>query len=404
MNNDLLSVEDAFRAVLECCAPLPPSRVPLSMARGCCLAEDVSADRDSPPFDRSVVDGFAVRAADLGNGRAPLSIGEELYAGTTPSRPLAPGEAALIMTGAPLPKGADAVVMVERTEREGAQVRFDNSVVLPGQNVMPQGREMKAGDLVLGRGERLTPTRLGVLASVGRSAVQVVPVPRVAVVPTGDELVEPDQVPGPGQIRNSNAVVLEGLVSQAGAIPLLSPIAPDEPEALGEILEEGLASDVLLITGGVSAGQRDLVPGALARLGVTRVFHKVRLKPGKPLWFGVGPKRGDRPGTLVFGLPGNPVSGVVGFLLFVRPALDALAGRPIETLNLTPYPLAGSFVHKGERPTFQPVRWVDGALEPLNWGGSADLLTVARAHGFAHFPAGDRTYAPGDVVGFLQLG
>lgn len=412
MNAEILTVEEALRAVMEQTAPLPALRLPLSMARGCGLAEDVAADRDSPPFDKSIVDGYAIRTGDLADAGRTLRIGESIYAGAMPTRPLRPREAALIMTGAPTPEGADAVVMIERTQLEADHILIDEGSVQAGRNILPRGSEMKAGQVVLHRGERLTPVRLGVLASVGRAMPLVLPAPRVAIVPTGDELVEPDQVPGAAQIRNSNAPVLEALVAQAGAVPLLFPIAPDDAPMLGESLQEGLAADVLLITGGVSAGQRDLVPAALAQLGVERVFHKVRLKPGKPLWFGVGPRRGDKPGTLVFGLPGNPVSGIVGFLLFVRPALDALAGCPAGPFELPRYPLTGPFVHRGERPTFHPVRRVgherDGSgrigLEPLSWTGSADLLTVARADGFAHFPAGDHQYAAGDVVGFLCLG
>ncbi|MDR3635391.1 MAG: molybdopterin molybdotransferase MoeA [Isosphaeraceae bacterium] len=412
MKVDLLTVEEATQAVLERACALPPIRLPLSMARECLLAEDVSADGDSPPFDKALMDGFALRFADLRNGVGTLRIVEELYAGSLPSRSLMGGDASLIMTGAPIPEGADTVVMIERTRRDGDRVLVEDPSVRPGGNILRRGREMRAGDVIVRRGETLTPTRLGMLASAGRPSPLVVPAPRVAIVPTGDELVESNQVPGPGQIRNSNAVVLEALVAGAGAIPLLSPIARDDPEILREALGEGLASDVLLITGGVSAGQRDLVPATLMGLGVERVFHKVRLKPGKPLFFGVGPRRGEKPGTLVFGLPGNPVSGVVGFLLFVRPALDLLAGRAGRPLGLPLYPLTRAFVHAGEKPTYHPARRVEWTgrgpgtvgLEPLASAGSADLLTASRADGFALFPAGDRAYAPGDVVGFLDLG
>jgi molybdopterin molybdotransferase len=189
------------------------------------------------------------------------------------------------------------------------------------------------------------------------------------------------------------------------------PIAPDEPAALQQILQRGLESDVLVITGGVSAGQRDLVPAALEHLGVRRIFHKVRLKPGKPLWFGVGPPRPrtEQPAPLVFGLPGNPVSGLVGFLLFIKPALAVLGGRPAAP-GLSEARLVRGFRHRGDRPTYHPARQVPGGdphapapLETLEWAGSADLRTVAAADGFAVFSAGDRDYNPGENVGFLPM-
>ena len=199
------------------------------------------------------------------------------------------------------------------------------------------------------RGSRLSPASLGLLASVGRPRVMVIPRPRVAIVSTGDELVPPEETPGPGQIRNSNAVMLQALAVSRGATVSALPIARDEPGELKRILKEGLDSDVLLITGGVSAGQRDLVPAALAELGVTRIFHKIRLKPGKPLWFGTLPGQGDRAGTLVFGLPGNPVSGLVGFLLFVGPALHQLS-RPVRVVARAGRGQAWRHVHSPRRP------------------------------------------------------
>lgn len=408
----MLTVEEALRAIMERCAPLPARVRPLATALGCVLAEDVTADLDLPPFDKALVDGYALRSGDLlgavGDERR-LTIVEEIAAGQTPSRPLAPGEAASIMTGAPLPRGADAVVMVEQARRFGDVVIVDDPRVTPGKSRLARGREMRAGEVVLRLGARINAPMSGVLASVGRTEVRVVPPPRVAVVPTGDELVEPDQVPGPGQIRNSNASMLRALVVASGAEVEVHAIAPDDPSRLRRAIERGLAADVLLITGGVSAGNRDLVPETLGRLGVERVFHKIRLKPGKPLWFGIGPSRGAAPGPLVFGLPGNPVSGIVGFLLLVRPALERLAGRDPAIVQPVVYPLASPFEHKGDRPTYHPAHLLtaeDGrtAVATLDWAGSADLRAVAHADGFAMFAAGDRTYSQGEIVGFLALG
>jgi molybdopterin molybdotransferase len=404
----LLTIEEALAAVLEAAGPLPATREPLGQALRCVLGEDVAADIDLPPFDKALVDGYAVRCDDLTSGDRWLRLGELITAGRNPTRSLAAREAAVVMTGAPVPPGCDAVVMHERTRSGDGVVWVEEAAVRAGQNILPRGREMHAGEVVLTRGTILKPAHLGVLASIGRTAVRVVR-PRVAIVPTGDELVEPDRTPGPGQIRNSNAIMLHGMVLEETARAEVLPIAPDEPAALRQILERGLESDVLVITGGVSAGQRDLVPAALEHLGVRRIFHKVRLKPGKPLWFGVGPPRPmtDQPAPLVFGLPGNPVSGLIGFLLFLKPALAVLAGRP-PAPGLSDARLVRSFRHRGDRPTYHPARLVPGddpcaplPIETLEWAGSADLRAVAAADGFAVFPAGDRDYDPGEIVGFL---
>ncbi len=403
----MLTVENALNLVLGRASALPPRSTPLAEALGCLLAEDVASDLDLPPFAKALVDGYAVRLDDLANGERRLPVGEEILAGRMPTRPLGPGEAAVIMTGAPLPAGADAVVMVEKTRREGDFVVIDDSGIVPGRNFMPRGLEMRLGEVVVSRGEVLNAARLGVLASVGRAWVSVVPRPRVAIVSTGDELVEPDRVPGPGQIRNSNATMLRAFAAVAGVEAEILPIAPDEPLALRAILSRGLLADVLLITGGVSAGNRDLVPETLETLGVRRVFHKVKMKPGKPLWFGVGPDRETgTPGPLVFGLPGNPVSGIVGFLLFVRPALDLLAARPGPADRTSDVRLSAPFAQSGDLPRYHPSRRTGDAasVEPLEWAGSADLRTVARADGFAVFPPGDRVYASGEIVRFLPLG
>jgi molybdopterin molybdotransferase len=407
----MLTVDEALSLVLDRADALPPSAQSLIAAMGCVLAEDVAADADLPPFDKALVDGYALRASDVAAGDRRLAIGETILAGQTPARPLGPREAAVIMTGAPMPSGADAVVMHERNPMADGIVQIQESEVRPGLNRLIRGQISRSGDVILKRGTILGPPHLGLLASVGRTSVLAVPRPRVAIVPTGDELVEPDRVPGPGQIRNSNGVMLEGLCLAQGAGARALPIARDEPQALRRILKQGLEFDVLIVTGGVSAGQRDLVPGVLEELGVARVFHKIRLKPGKPLWFGVCPARDGGTGTLVFGLPGNPVSGLVGFLLFVRPALERLAGRTGEGREPVMACLAREFVHRGDRPTYHPTRWVRrsgdsaaaGTIEPLDWAGSADLLGVARADGLAVFPAGDRVFREGEIVAFLPL-
>ncbi len=413
----MLTIVEALQAVTSEARALASSSSPIEQALGCVLAQDVRADTDSPPFDKALVDGYALRTADLNDANLSLTIGELITAGQTPTRALARGEAAVIMTGAPLPGGCDAVVMHERTQKLNGAVLIEQPSIRPGQNILRRGAEMRSGEVVLSRGSVLHPPGLGVLASVGRTDVLVIPRPRVSIVSTGDELVEPGEPLGPGQIRNSNAVMLRALANESGALAATLPIARDEPGELARILGQALESDLMLVTGGVSAGQRDLVPDALASLGVRQVFHKIKLKPGKPLWFGVAEPRPGRGGTLVFGLPGNPVSGLVSFMLFVKPALAALAGRSAAAAPLAKARLARSFAQRGDRDTYFPAQIVEAAnaeddagghdslplIATLNWAGSADLRTVAGADGFAVFPAGDREIRAGEIVGYLPM-
>jgi molybdopterin molybdotransferase len=415
----MLTVDQAIEAVLLHAQPLPARKIPLSDALGLTLAEDVHADIDLPPFDKALMDGYAVRSVDLNDaGEHRLRVVEEITAGRMPTCTLSKGEAVRIMTGAPLPLGADAVVMVERSRLDGSTVILPGPVA-HGQSRLTRGREMRSGEILLKKGTRIDATKLGLIASAGRAEVLAIPQATIAVVPTGDELVSISRQPEPGQIRNTNGVMLSGLVKAWGASQVHEcPVAPDDPEKLREALADELwmkedryrpaesvpgLIDVLIVSGGVSAGTKDLVPAALIDLGVEPVFHKVNVKPGKPIWFGVGPRRADKPGILVFGLPGNPVSGVVGFLLFVRPALEALAGRSPRRTQLASFSLGAPFQHRGDRPTYHPSRLQDGQVFPLDWAGSADLRTVALADGFAAFPAGDRDFAVGEEVPFLPL-
>jgi molybdopterin molybdotransferase len=409
----MLTVDEALSKVMEHARPLPPAELSLLDSCDRLLAENIAADADQPPFDKSLVDGYAVRVTDLQTGNARLKIGESILAGQIPVRGLGPCEAAVIMTGAPLPAEADAVVMRERTRiLDETLIVDDAAAVRAGQNILRRGDVYRRQDLVLQSGAQLDPASLGLLASVGRTRVKVIPKPSVAILPTGDELVEPSDVPGPGQIRNSNAVMLEG--SALGhAAPRVFPIARDELRELHRIVQDCLKFDVLLVTGGVSAGQRDLVPSALEESGVRPVFHKVRIKPGKPLWFGIGPPRGKQAGTLVFGLPGNPASSLVGFLVFVEPAIHVLAGRMSSLRVEVSARLAFEFVHRGDNTTYRPARRLKqpstsesletGMVEILDWAGSADLLNLARADGFAILEPGDRVFQAGEIVRFLPL-
>lgn len=402
----MLSWEDALALVLEHARPTGRTvEVPAQEAVGLALAEDVASDVDSPPYAKSLVDGYAVRTADLASGQAVLEVIEEITAGRVPSQSVGPGQASRVMTGAPVPDGADAMVMVECTRLFGPgidgreRVEIEVRQIRAGQNILQCGREMRRGERVLEAGQTIRPQEVGLLASVGRVRVRVGAPPAVAILPTGDELVEPPTMPAAGQIRNSNGPMLAAQVARAGGAAHYTGIVRDTLEELREKITTSLQHEVVLLSGGVSAGKLDLVPAVLAELGVEQVFHKVALRPGKPLWFGV--KQGDTP-TLVFGLPGNPVSGFVCFELFVRPALRRLAGHRGATLPRYPVPLAEAWEHRGDRATFWPARFerCDGrlAVAPLPWAGSADLRTLTRADALIYSPPGDRVCSPGDAV------
>lgn len=406
------TVASALALVLAESGVSPPIELARADALGLILAEDIVSDIDSPPHDKSIVDGYAVVASDLASGDARLEIIEEIVAGNVPNKSVTSGRTSRIMTGAPLPTGSDAVVMLERAgtiEPSGSGLGFvelRETGVRPRQNIMVRGVSIRRGDTVLSAGGRLRPVEIGVLAEVGRSRVRVIPRPTLAILSTGDELVAPDQVPGPGQIRNSNGSLLVALATKAGASPHDLGVARDEKTALRAAIEEGLESDFLVLSGGVSAGVLDLVPSVLAELGVNQVLHKVQLKPGKPLWFGTRAKGPAK--TLVFGLPGNPVSGLVCFELFVRPAIARVSGTE-GGLPRSRATLASPFSHRGDRPTYHPARLeTDGdtgtrRVEPLTWRGSGDLRTLVQANALACFPAGGHDYNVGDTLEVLSL-
>jgi molybdopterin molybdotransferase len=380
---------------------LPPEIFALSPAAlGLTLAEDVVCDRDMPPFDKALMDGYAVRAADLPEGHATLTITEEITAGRTPQKSVSPGQAARIMTGAPLPDGADVVVAVERTRLlDDGRVQVEDRAPKRGQNIMGRGREMRAGEPLLTAGAVLRPQEFGVLATVGRTRVRVYPAPGVAVLSTGDEVVEASEEPGPGQIRNSNGPMLQAQVIRAGGVPRYLGIARDRLDSLRPLGGEGLRSDVLVLSGGVSAGKLDLVPGVLQELGVQAHFHKVEMKPGKPVFFGTCGA------TLVFGLPGNPVSALVCFELFIRPALRRLGGHADAGPRTVPAVLAEDFAYRTDRPTYHPALLEAGEtgwrVRTVPWFGSPDLRGVTRGNAFVVLPVGDHQHRAGQVLPVL---
>jgi molybdopterin molybdotransferase len=401
----MFTVHQALARIIEHVSPRAPLDVALADALGLVLAQDVVSDGDSPPFDKSMMDGYAVRTADIQGGAARLEVIEEVTAGRVARRSLAAGQAIRIMTGAPIPDGADAVVRLEDTRflADSGTVAVETRSLKSGTHIIRRGTAMRAGERILPAGRRLRAQELGCLAELGLHVAHVHPRPTFAVLATGDELTSIDQTPGPGQIRNSNETMLVAQATQFGCVPVPLGIARDDRGDLEKKVRRGLESDILCLSGGVSAGKLDLVPSVLQAAGVREVFHKVDLKPGKPVWFGVldrslvvgGPR-------LVFGLPGNPVSSMVCCELFVRTAVRRLMGCEPALAQPVTATLTVEHPHRDDRPTYFPSRleWTaEGAkVTPVSWHGSSDLRSTVEANAMTLFPAGERTYAKGERV------
>ena len=401
----ILSFEDARHAVEEHATQLRPrgkELVELLDSTGQILAEAVSADRNFPPFPRATRDGYAVRAGDLAKLPATLRVVGEIKAGAPDvSFTLKAGEAAAIMTGAPAPPGADAVVMIEYTSRNGDQVEVTRGLVA-GDNIVPIGAEAKRGDRLLAPGMRLDHSAIALAASVGRSHLLVFSKPRVAVLSTGDEVVDIDVPPAPNQIRNSNSYSLAVQIQMAGGEPVLLPIAPDEPERLRELIAEGLEADLLLLTGGVSMGKYDLVEQALSELQAEFFFTGAKIQPGKPIVFGRIPDGSAQ--KYFFGLPGNPVSAMVTFELFARPMIEALAGMQTRKLIFLRAQLKSEIKAKPGLKRFLPAvlsgEFENVAVELVPWQGSGDIAATARANCYVVVDGGD--IAAGEWVPLLM--
>jgi molybdopterin molybdotransferase len=442
----VLSFEDAYEVVREHCRKIletqdrPTEEVLLMQAVGRILAEPVKADRDFPPFPRATRDGFALRADDLARGLTLLRVVGQVRAGDSYDLPVASGEAVEIMTGAAVPLGADAVVMVEYTERKVQEVNLKGHeepereisedraaiadddqildiadhgkpspveqktedwveiqrIVTAGENIVPAGAEAQAGQELLPSGVRLRSAQIALAAAAGKASVKVYRKPKVAILSTGDELVEVAEKPGPSQIRNSNSYSLAVLVEECGGEAVQLPIAPDEEGKLTELIQEGLKADMLLLSGGVSMGKFDLVEQALKALGTKFFFTGALIQPGKPVVFG---EVGSIP---FFGLPGNPVSVMVTFELFARQVAEALSGAEPERLQSAKAKLKKEFKTKTGLTRFLPAR-LDGGLddpqvEVVPWQGSGDMLAAAQANCYLVVPPDREKLAKGEMV------
>jgi molybdopterin molybdotransferase len=441
----VLSFEEAYEVVCEYCRRIlkagdrPSEEVLLLQAAGRVLADPVVADRDFPPFPRATRDGFAVRADDLANGKTLLRIVGQVKAGDSYDLPVASGEAVEIMTGAAVPAGADAVVMVEYTETKSQELdhkadeephgdQSENRAVIgddqilditndekarpqekrteefveiqraatTGENIVPAGAEARIGQELLPRGVRLGSAQIALAAAAGKASLKVYSKPRVAILSTGDELVEVAEKPGPSQIRNSNSYSLAAMVAECGGEPLQLPIARDESGKLTELIQEGLKADMLLLSGGVSMGKFDLVEQALQSLGAQFFFTGALIQPGKPVVFGeVG-------SVAFFGLPGNPVSVMVTFELFARQVVEALSGAEPSRLKSAHAKLKKDFKTKTGLTRFLPASLsgglYDAEVEVVHWQGSGDMLAAARANCYLVVPQDREKLARGEMV------
>jgi molybdopterin molybdotransferase len=389
-----LAFEEARQIVIETVRSIHQEAlqetISLEEAHGRVLVQDVAADRDYPALRRSLRDGFAVKSTDL---PGILRVRGEVRAGEASQAPLASGEALEIMTGAPVPTGADAVVMIEHVERSSNSVKIERTAE-PGQFINEQGAEARRNSVLIAKGTAIDTSHIATLAMTGNTSITVFRRPRVAILATGDEIVALEQSPSPHQIRNSNSYMLASLVRAAGAEPSILPVARDTPEALRPLLEQGLQHDLLIVSGGVSAGKYDLVKPTLRDLGTQFHFERVRVQPGQPTAFGT---RDSKP---VFGLPGNPGSSLVTFQLFAKPAIELLAGNAEPLLLLLAATFEAPFRHKLGLTRFLPARLsADGQrLRHIPWQGSSDIPALAKANVFLVADYDRETWNAGDSI------
>jgi molybdopterin molybdotransferase len=418
-SSGILSFEDARRTVEAQAASVQPTATEstdLLSAAGRVLAEPVLADRDFPPFPRSTRDGYAVRSSDLSHIPALLRVIGEIKAGEKSENitsNLGSGQAVSIMTGAPVPSSADAVVMVEYTTRRGEHVEISKSASA-GENIVPRGAEAKQASPLLEPGLRLSDAAIALAASVGKTHLNVYKRPQVALLATGDEIVGVSATPGPTQIRNSNSYSLAVQVRGAGGEPILLPVAPDEPEPLRRLIEEGLQADLLLLSGGVSMGRYDLVEQVLSGMHAEFFFTGAKIQPGRPIVFGrcgAGGPATKGPGsprrcTYFFGLPGNPVSTMVTFELFARPMLEALAGQIPRPLMFLRARLQSEIRVKPGLKRFLPAilsgEFENAEVELIGWQGSGDVAATARANCYVVIPPDRERIPAGEWVALMM--
>ncbi|HJW85775.1 MAG TPA: gephyrin-like molybdotransferase Glp [Candidatus Brocadiaceae bacterium] len=398
----MITVDTAIKIVTEAVKPLSSKKVPFEAGLGLCLAQDVQSDIDMPPFNRSAMDGYAVIAADTANAPVELAVIEDIAAGYAPTKRVQQGQASKIMTGAATPEGADAVVKFEETE----SLATDNRVKIlksskKCSNISNRGEDMRVGQTVLFKGTPIRPQEIGILATVGKSTVEVFPAPTVGVISTGDELVDVERKPSHVQIRNSNGYSLSAQARRLGADVELLGVVKDTKKEIFDMIQRGLKKDVLIMSGGVSMGEYDLVGEVMKDINTHIYFEKVALRPGKPVIFG----RKDN--TLIFALPGNPVASFVTFELFIYPAIRKMMGFTAIHRNMVKAALDTEIVVKRKRREYRPAffRTQDNVsyVSPVEWHGSADLLSTTRANSLLVVREDVEKYAVGQLIDVMLL-
>jgi molybdopterin molybdotransferase len=392
---DMISFEDAYNIVMNSAVKMGTEVIPFTDSLNRILAGNVISDIDMPPFNKSSVDGFACKRTDLGND---LEIIETIPAGTWPSESVEKNQCSRIMTGAPVPAGADCVIMVEETETlPSGKVRFTGS--FKKENIAVKGEDVRKGDVVLKAARKIKPQDIAVMASAGHVSVTVSKMPHVAVISSGSELVEPAEIPGISQIRNSNASQLMAQVARAGASGKYYGIAEDNEDKTLSIVEKAISeNDIVIITGGVSMGDFDFVPSVLERAGVRILFTRVAVQPGKPTTFGL------HPGSVIFGLPGNPVSSFIQFELLIRPLISRMMGNEWHQVSIK-LPMNEKFTRRSaDRMAFIPVTLSnDGFISPVEYHGSAHISALPEVDGIIAMPIGKLVFEKGEIVSVRQI-
>ncbi|MFH2132878.1 MAG: gephyrin-like molybdotransferase Glp [bacterium] len=399
----MLTVVEALQKIMASAKTLDTHKIPIEKALSHVSVKDILADRPLPPFNRVAMDGFAVRSVDFKNGAARLRIVGRIQTGVAIKAEIGPGETVQIMTGAPCPKSADAIVKIENATIEEDWVVLNEPKIKPGLNIAPEGEDAPAGKILIRKGTALSTAGIAICASVGVAEVEVYKKPSLRIISTGSEIISPAEQPLPHQIRDCNSYTLRTLGRAMDLDVTFLGIGEDETGILGELIEKGIGADILILSGGVSMGEFDHIPGLLAAKGVKKILHNVRVKPGKPLWFGKTVN-----GSYVFGLPGNPVSVQTCFKIFVEPLIRKLSGNQVPENYFMHLPLSEQLVSKTNREHYMPGRFSlhnnQTHIQPVLIRGSGDFANFEQSHGLIKVPMDINRIDAHTPVEFLPWG